>query len=367
MGNLDKTERRALHSVPIDPVTHDAEVGEQLWALSQDLIIHAGYNGVMLRANPAAQAVFGEKLSFLGELDGRGDTAAARRAVEEARETGRPTRITLSLRGADDRHREITWSIAPHPSRQSFFAVGRDVTEVAAASARIRETEERLAQMQQTETLGQLASGVAHDFNNLLVPIIAALDSVRKLPGKDAKFDKLIDGAAHAALSARDMVRRMLDFAQERSQRLEPVETCALLYGMHDLLAHTLTPAIELCIECEDDVPPVLAHPSQLELAILNLAVNARDAMPDGGKIVMHARRCDIGAEIVVVDRGCGMDEAAVKRATEAFYTTKPQGKGTGLGLFMVARIANAAGGKLTIDSVPGKGTTVRLALPAAP
>jgi PAS domain S-box-containing protein len=234
---------------------------------------------------------------------------------------------------------------------------------------RIRETEARLEQVQRMETLGELASGVAHDFNNLLVPIFGVLDMLKRRPQGNDDVDALIRGASKAAGNARELVRRLLTFSQRQHVNPEAVDVSALLNSMTDLLQHTLPQSIELVLSLDDDVPGILINPTQLELSLLNLAINARDAMPEGGTLTISAQRMsknDKCVTLTITDTGNGMDSETVKRATEPFFTTKAPGKGTGLGLFMAKRLAEQAGGSLHIESTMGSGTCVAIHLPIA-
>jgi PAS domain S-box-containing protein len=234
---------------------------------------------------------------------------------------------------------------------------------------RIRETETRLEQVQRMETLGELASGVAHDFNNLLVPIFGVLDMLKRRPQGNDDVDALIRGASKAAGNAREMVRRLLTFSQRQHVEPEIVNVSALLNNMTDLLRHTLPQAIELVLLLDDDVPDVSINPTQLELSLLNLAINARDAMSGGGTLTISAGRMarnDKCVTLTIADTGNGMDGETVQRATEPFFTTKAPGKGTGLGLFMAKRLAEQSGGGLHIESARGIGTSVAIHLPIA-
>ena len=214
------------------------------WDLTQDYLVHAGYDGTAIRLNPAADALLGGRLPIAG-----GDTGAAQAALEAMRASGKPIKLSAALETGEGELKHISWSIVPHPSGDSFFAIGHDTTDTVFARKRLREVEERLAQMQQMETLGQLASGVAHDFNNLLVPILNVLDLLERRPQADPDFERLIKGAHHAAISARTMVRRMLSFA--RQNQTEPAATHIepLFSEMSELLAHILPPAVHVEIE----------------------------------------------------------------------------------------------------------------------
>jgi PAS domain S-box-containing protein len=251
-----------------------------------------------------------------------------------------------------------------------------DVTERLREQNRLKEAEEALRQSQKMEAMGQLTGGVAHDFNNLLAPIIGSLDMlVRRGVGSDRER-RLIDGALQSAERAKTLVQRLLAFA--RRQPLQPVsvEIPPLIEGMVGLISSTLGPTIDVRVDCAPEVPLAKADPNQLEMALLNLAVNARDAMPRGGELTIRAKSerleqaqaSDLPhgeyVRLSVLDTGTGMDEETLRRAIEPFFSTKGVGKGTGLGLSMVHGLAAQLGGGLTIDSSPGKGTAVELWLP---
>ncbi len=246
---------------------------------------------------------------------------------------------------------------------------------------RTREREMALAQvheMQKMESLGQLTGGVAHDFNNVLMAILGNLDLIAHNVGGDPTVRRLVDGAIQAAERGATLTRRMLAFARRQELRPEAVDVGRHINNMADMLRRSLGPTIEIGVEFEASLPLIRVDPNQLELAILNLALNARDAMPTGGRLTIAARRDGVAADqvpnlaagdyvaIVVADSGAGMDEATLKRAPEPFYTTKGIGKGTGLGLSMVYGLAAQSGGAARLWSQMGTGTTVELWLPVA-
>ncbi len=246
---------------------------------------------------------------------------------------------------------------------------------------RTAEREAALAQvheMQKVESLGQLTGGVAHDFNNLLMAVLGNLEILRKYIPDDSKLLRLIDGAIQGAERGATLTKRMLAFA--RRQELQPatVKVPKLVDSMVEMLSRSLGPNIEITTQFEDDVPAARVDPNQLELALLNLALNARDAMPRGGMLTISARRAWVGlsdvaglkpGEYVCIaeqDTGIGMEEAIVKRATEPFFTTKGPGRGTGLGLSMVDGLVAQSGGAMRISSQVGAGTMIELWLPVA-
>jgi len=255
----------------------------------------------------------------------------------------------------------------------------RQVNETleARVDERTREHELAIAQLheaQKLETLGQLTGGVAHDFNNLLTPVIGNLDLLRRRFPDDPRAQRLIDGGLQAASRAATLVQRLLAFARRQDLQPRPVAIPALLEGMSDMLARSLGPTIDVRIAVDPDLPAARVDPNQLELALLNLAINARDAMPDGGPLRIEASAVDrpfagtLAAgcyiRIAVIDGGLGMDRDTLARAVEPFFSTKGQGKGTGLGLSMVHGLAAQLGGMLALTSAPGQGTTAEILLP---
>jgi signal transduction histidine kinase len=264
--------------------------------------------------------------------------------------------------------------------------VGERTAELAQANAeleqrveeRTREREMALAQvheMQKLESLGQLTGGLAHDFNNLLMAALSNLDLLSKRLQHDPAARRLIDGAIQSAERGAALTKRMLAFARRQELKPEVVDVARLVGSMAEMLQRSLGPSIQIAMDFSQELALIRADRNQLELAILNLALNARDAMPEGGRLSVAARRERLGAGakglaagdylcVSVSDTGCGMDEATLKRAAEPFFTTKGVGKGTGLGLSMVYGLAAQSGGGTRISSRPGMGTTVDLFLP---
>ena len=252
-----------------------------------------------------------------------------------------------------------------------------EVTDRLREQHRLQEAEEALRQSQKMEAMGSLTGGVAHDFNNLLTPIIGSLDMLVRRGVGSERERRLIDGALQSAERAKTLVQRLLAFA--RRQPLQPVsvDIPKLVEGMVGLIGSTLGPTIDVRLGLAPDLPAAKADANQLEMALLNLAVNARDAMPEGGELTITAKRESVrqrghasslkpGHYVVlsVADTGTGMDEATRQRAIEPFFSTKGVGKGTGLGLSMVHGLAAQLGGGLTIESAPGRGTSIELWLP---
>ena len=237
----------------------------------------------------------------------------------------------------------------------------------------------QLHEVQKLETLGQLTGGVAHDFNNLLTPITGALDILHKQYGdQDPRSARLLGNALKAADRAKTLVQRLLGFARRQTLQTEAVDIVRLITGMRDLIASSVGPMIEIRVEHDPDLPNAVVDPNQLELAILNLSVNARDAMPEGGHLTIAVRKEAVKAGTVpllsagdyvrlsVIDEGCGMSSDTLARAIEPFYSTKEVGRGTGLGLSMVHGLVAQLGGGFAISSELGKGTSVDLYFPVA-
>ena len=239
-----------------------------------------------------------------------------------------------------------------------------------------RNAEEALHQSQKLEAMGQLTGGVAHDFNNLLTPIIGSLDWLHRRGLGEGRDRRLIEGALQSADRAKILVQRLLAFARRQPLQPRPVDIAVLVADMGHLIASTAGPQIKVVVECPADLPLARADPNQLEMALLNLSVNARDAMPDGGTLRITVSKETLGVRqksalapgpyvrLSVADTGTGMDEATLARAIEPFFSTKGVGKGTGLGLSMVHGLASQLGGALTIASKPGVGTNIDLWLP---
>jgi len=236
--------------------------------------------------------------------------------------------------------------------------------------------QEQLRQAQKMETIGQLTGGVAHDFNNLLMAVMGNLDLLRKRMPDDPRLHRLIDGALQGAERGASLTQRLLAFARQQDLRAVPVDLRSLIQGMIDLLERSLGSRIALRLDIPEGLPAARIDANQLELAILNLAINARDAMPDGGsidiKVTPYQASGDAGLKpgnylrLSVIDIGTGMPPEILKRAIEPFFSSKPLGKGTGLGLSMVHGLAVQLGGALQLSSAVGKGTTATLLLPAA-
>ncbi|UFX44516.1 response regulator [Bradyrhizobium sp. 41S5] len=254
--------------------------------------------------------------------------------------------------------------------------VEQRTTDLMKEVAARERAQEQLRQAQKMEAIGQLTGGVAHDFNNLLMAVMGNLDLLRKRMPGDPRLHRLVDGALQGAERGASLTQRLLAFARQQDLRAVPVDLGALVRDMGNLLERSLGPRVALRLDIPEELPPASVDTNQLELAILNLAINARDAMPDGGAIdirlaAWQARndptlRPGNYLKLSVVDTGIGMAADVLKRAIEPFFSSKPVGKGTGLGLSMVHGLAVQLGGALQLASTVGKGTTATLVLPVA-
>lgn len=301
--------------------------------------------------------------------------------------------------GKDPEQRFLDFIYEPVVDEQGqvtgIFCEGHDVTERIAAEAELREfaatlehrvaqrtaeleqAQEALRQSQKLEAMGQLTGGVAHDFNNLLTPILGALDLLQHHGVGDDRAQRQIAGALASAERAKVLVQRLLAFARRQPLQPTSVHLGELVRGIAELVASTSGPRVKVDLDISPDAPAAFAEANQLEMALLNLAVNARDAMPDGGRLTItvsaervagkHRSKLPAGdyVRLAVSDTGVGMDEATLVRAIEPFFSTKGIGQGTGLGLSMVHGLALQLGGSLTLASRPGLGTTAELWLRA--
>ena len=250
-----------------------------------------------------------------------------------------------------------------------YAKITRDITERRAAEARLR-------QAQKMEAVGQFTGGAAHDFNNLLMAILGSLEILRKRLPNDPRLLALLDNAVQGAKRGSSLTQRMLAFARRQELKHEAVDLAHLVNNMLELLERSLGPTINIETRFPLEVMRVRTDANQLETALLNLAINSRDAMPNGGTITISLAKHTIAgghptslppgpyACLVVADTGQGMDEATLARATEPFFTTKGIGKGTGLGLSMVDGLTAQSGGKLIVQSTAGRGTTMELWFP---
>ncbi|MDB5688255.1 MAG: sensor histidine kinase [Sphingomonas bacterium] len=350
---------------------------DRMWRLSTDLMDVCAADGQLVAVNRAWTQLLGwkeEELVGANLLDlVHPDDAAVTAETLSPRNEGAPVvRTEMRLRARDGDYRHISRTASPEGGL--FYAIGRDVTEQ-------REIEEQLRQSQKMEAVGQLTGGIAHDFNNLLQGITGSLDIIQRriAQGRTADIDRFITGAATSANRAAALTHRLLAFSRRQPLDPKPVRANPLVSSMEDLLRRTLGEQVSLELVLAGGLWLTLCDPNQLENAILNLCINARDAMPNGGQLTIEtcnahldsryaARTRDVRPGqyvcICVSDTGSGMPPEVVSRAFDPFFTTKPLGQGTGLGLSMIYGFARQSEGYVKIYSEIDKGTTVKLYLP---
>lgn len=340
-------------------------------------------DGTLLEVNDTALAfggvtraeVVGRKVWETRWFDMGAATQDRTRAAVAAAAAGIPQRYEEVVRGGD-RLAAIDFSIRPLRDKDGRITLlvpeGHDLTELKAAEARLREA-------QKMETLGQLTGGVAHDFNNLLMAVLGNLALLKKRLPDDPRLARLLDGALQGAERGAALTQRLLAFARRQELRPAPVDLPALVRGMADLLERSVGPGVRIETDLPPGLPAAMVDANQLELALLNLAVNGRDAMPDGGVLAVTLGEAQApspaappglapGAylRLGVRDNGIGMEAATLARAVEPFFTTKGAGRGSGLGLSMVQGLAQQSGGGLVLRSTPGAGTLAEIWLPRA-
>jgi len=290
------------------------------------------------------------------------------------REDGRPVGTVIEVQDITERKRTEA-ALARHQAELERLVEERTAALLRAAEER-RRAEEAARQSEKLAALGQLTGGVAHDFNNLLQVVSSGASLLKRATLPEAKKAEILEGMIQAGRTARDLTGRLLAFARQQTLRPEVIDVGARLATMSELLRQTLGSRIRVETDLEPGLWPVRVDPSQLEVAILNLAVNARDAMPEGGKITIQACNARLEASldraageyvcIAVKDSGKGMPRHILTRVLEPFFTTKKAGLGTGLGLPQVHGFVRQSGGDMQIESEPGQGTVVSLHLPRA-
>ncbi len=237
----------------------------------------------------------------------------------------------------------------------------------AEIEARVR-AEAALAHAKKIESVGQLTGGIAHDFNNLLQAVSGNLELISMAPDNRQKVERWAGNAREALELGTQLTGQLMTFSRQQRQDMQSIDVAAVIEGMRDTVRQSVGKTVELQIETDGDLCPISADPRQLELAVLNLAMNARHAMPQGGRLTVSARARALGEEtgvaIEVTDTGTGMSEEVLERALEPFFTTKEPGHGSGLGLSLAYGAARQAGGELKVASREGEGTTVTMLIP---
>jgi PAS domain S-box-containing protein len=336
---------------------------DRLFNMSLDMLAVAGTDGYFKRINPAFGHTLGlsdeELLSrpfqdFVHPEDREETRVAVARLAK-----GEPViDFANRYRCRDGSYRWISWRTAPDSTGKLMHAVGRDVTEP-------RRLEQQLRHSQKMEAVGRLAGGIAHDFNNLLLAIDLNLDLLTRTDDPAVRAQCCAE-ARRATQRAADVTRQLLALGRKSQPRFAPLDLNATVHGVLTLLRRLIPENIEIAFTPTQGLPAVRADAGQIEQVLLNLCLNARDAMPDGGRLVIATRSDGDRVAMSVADSGVGMSAEVRERAFEPFFTTKPPGKGTGLGLAMVYGIVEQHGGSVRVDSELGHGATFEVRLPIA-
>ncbi len=389
--DIDDIRRQGVEMARLNAQLADLLAGskaerDRLWTLSQDMLARADYAGGLLAVNPAWTKVLGWSEHELltnpyADIINPENIAATTAALVEMGETRQPTRFENRILSKDGRWTSIGWTVAPEPDGIHFIAVGRDLSEDKVREQLLAQAQEALRQSQKMEAVGQLTGGIAHDFNNLLAGISGSLELLEKRldEGRLTGIARYITAAQASADRAATLTQRLLAFS--RRQTLDPraVDVNRLVADMEDLIRRTVGPTIEVEFRPEAELWSTKIDVSQLENALLNLSINARDAMaPNGGRLTIEtankvldgtaATERDLTAGeyvyLCVGDTGTGMTPEIIEKAFDPFFTTKPMGQGTGLGLSMIHGFVRQSGGQVRIKSVVGEGTRMCLYLP---
>jgi PAS domain S-box-containing protein len=368
--------------VSVAALQHERQRADRIWSHSRDLMVVIGADGLFRSVSPAwtrilgheAHEVVGQHFETFMEPD---DVLASQAALEEAVGDKDLAGFENRFRTLDGKVRWISWRTAQEDGL--VYGYGRDITEQKIAAEALAEAEEALRQAQKMEAVGQLTGGIAHDFNNLLTGIIGSLEVMerRAAQGRDVDIPRYVDVAKSCALRAAGLIQRLLAFSRRQSLDTRRVDVEELIDGMDELLRRSIGEAIDFASHSASGLWPVRCDVNQLESAILNLAINARDAMPNGGSLTIEAKNVTVTQDdrirdvksgqyvsLRVTDTGTGMTSDTQAKVFEPFFTTKPIGQGTGLGLSMIYGFVRQSGGHIALDSAPGQGTSVTLLLP---
>ena len=355
---------------------------DRMWDSSPDLLLVIDFDGVFQRVNRAWTRLLGYAPDELvgrhvNEFVVEEDHTQTVAAYVAAAEGGEP-RVVNRYRHKDGSLRWISWAAAPEG--RLTYATGRDITLERERQAELEVAQEQLRQAQKMEAVGQLTGGLAHDFNNLLAGISGSLElmKMRIKQGRLEDIERYMGVAMGATRRAAALTHRLLAFSRRQTLAPRPTDANALVGGLLDMIRRTVGPSVQVASNGSSTLWPPLVDQPQLENALLNLCINARDAMPDGGRITIEtanrvvdqhgAKTLDMpeGQYIAlsVSDTGTGMPPDVIAKAFDPFFTTKPLGQGTGLGLSMIYGFAQQSGGQVRIDSEVGQGTTVTIYLP---
>jgi PAS domain S-box-containing protein len=376
---------RRLNEALTHQVASHASDRDRLWRISPDVMAAASLaSGRFLTVNPAFTECFGwtsqeaTTRPFMDMVypDDREDVLARLRLLAR----GTPlVGYEMRILHKDGSHRWVSWTISPEG--ELLYGVARDITFDKQQADALRQAEEALRQSQKMEAVGQLTGGLAHDFNNMLAGVSGHLElmKLRLRMGQTGDLQARIDAALGVTQRAAALTHRLLAFSRRQALDPRPTNVNALVMSMTDLIGRAAGPTITVRTRLQAALWTTLCDPNQLESALLNLANNARDAMPEGGALVIETGNATVCAgqagrygdlrpgEYVLVsvrDHGSGMPPDVLARAFDPFFTTKPMGQGTGLGLSMVYGFARQSGGSVRIESSPGQGSEVRLVLP---
>ena len=356
---------------------------DRVWQNSRDLLVIVGADGILRAANPAWTAILGYKPEELIGQSFRAfiwpeDAELTQHGLERAAASSDLLGFENRYRHKNGAPRRISWQTST--VGELVYGYGRDVTAEREQAEALLEIEGQLRQSQKMEAVGQLTGGIAHDFNNLLTGIIGSLQllQTRLAQGRVNDLDRYITGAQGAAKRAASLTHRLLAFSRRQTLDARPTDVNRLVGDMEELIRRTMGPEITLEMVAAEGLWNTLVDQHQLENALLNLCINARDAMPEGGRLHIElgnkcfneraARARDLPAgqyvSLSVSDNGVGMTPEVIARAFDPFFTTKPIGTGTGLGLSMIYGFVRQSGGQAQIESAPGEGTLVCLYLP---
>jgi PAS domain S-box-containing protein len=367
-------------------VREQTQERDGIWQLSRDLLGIADRQGVWLNINPAwthalgwnEDEIVGRNSQWLEHPDDAGSVASQ---IDDIVRSGTIKSFRSRLRTRSGQYRWLAWTAVPQEG--FLYCIARDITEQLDREENLARAEEQLRQSQKMEAIGQLTGGIAHDFNNMLTGITASLDLIRRRfkAGRTDDVVRFIDAATSSAERAATLTHSLLAFSRRQSLDIAPKDVNALVGSLMDMLQRAVGESISLKTVLAPDLWPAFTDANQLENALLNLAINARDAMPDGGTLAIETSNTKIDQTyalinedavagdyvmVSVTDTGVGMAPDVLAKAFDPFFTTKPIGQGTGLGLSMIYGFVKQSGGHVRIESAAGKGTTIRMYLPRA-
>jgi PAS domain S-box-containing protein len=356
---------------------------DRIWRVSEDLLGVSNFDGYFTGVNPAWTATLGWtedeiRRMHVNELRHPDDQAIGEAGRARLAEGVPTVRMENRFRHKDGSWRWISWTMSAE--NQLIYVIGRDVTAERESAEALRRAEDQLRQAQKMEAIGQLTGGIAHDFNNLLTGILGSLEMIRLriAQARPAEVERYIEAGTTSAKRAAALTHRLLAFARRQPLDPRPLDVGRLVRSMEDLVRRTIGEAIRMELVASEDLWLTFCDRNQLETALLNLVINARDAMPNGGELRIATRNAPVDGALApmlglapadyvnlsVTDTGAGMSPEVMARAFNPFFTTKPLGQGTGLGLSMVYGFAKQSNGHVRIDSAPDEGTRVELYLP---